>query len=213
MSVPQALMAAKPQLIPTNAGDRTFATPPEVLQRDIIPNDLFYIRNHWKEPPKLDITTHRLEVGGEVARRLSLSLQDIREMPQRRLQVTFECCGNSPVPEYWAKQTRSIMEKVSGHGIMGNAEWAGVPLSLVLERAGLKSTAKEVVFRGADHGPDEVVGDPPEVTYERSLPMDKAMHPDTLLAYAMNGEVLPPLHGHPLRLVVPGWYGMTSVVR
>jgi DMSO/TMAO reductase YedYZ molybdopterin-dependent catalytic subunit len=211
MSSQQALIAAKPQLIPTNEGGRTFAAPPAALQTPITPNELFYIRNHWKEPPRLDLATYRLQIDSESGRRLSLSLPEIFEFPQKRLQVTLECCGNSPVPEYWAKQTRSIMEKVTGHGILSNAEWAGVSLALVLERAGLKSSAKEVVFTGADHGPDEVVGDPPEVTYQRALPVAKAMHPDTLLAYEMNGEALPVMHGCPLRLIVPGWYGMTSV--
>jgi DMSO/TMAO reductase YedYZ molybdopterin-dependent catalytic subunit len=142
---------------------------------------------------------------------LSLSLPEILELPKRRMQVTLECCGNSPVPEYWAKQMRQVMEKVTGHGIMSNAEWGGISLAQVLERAGVKPTAKQVVFSGADHGPDEIVGDPPEVTYERSLPLEKAMHPDTLLAYEMNGEPLPVMHGYPLRLLVPGWYGMNSI--
>jgi len=134
-------------------------------------------------------------------------------MPYRRFEVTFECCGNSPVPDYWAKVTRvsATMEQVKGHGIMGNAEWAGVPLAEVLVRAGVKPTAVDVMFAGADHGPDETAGDPPDVTYERSLPIAKALHQDTLLAYDMNGEPLPPLHGYPLRLVVPGWYGMCSI--
>jgi DMSO/TMAO reductase YedYZ molybdopterin-dependent catalytic subunit len=211
MSSQQALIAAKPQLIPTNEGGRTFAAPPAALQTPITPNELFYIRNHWKEPPRLDPATYRLELDGEIDRRLSLGLHEMLELPKKRLQVTLECCGNSPVPEYWAKQTRSIMEKVTGHGILSNAVWGGVSLALVLERAGVKSTAKEVVFTGADHGPDEVVGDPPEVTYQRALPVAKAMHPDTLLAYEMNGEALPVMHGSPLRLIVPGWYGMTSV--
>ena len=81
----------------------------------------------------------------------------------------------------------------------------------VLAKAGVKSSAVEVMFEGADHGPDEVVGDPSEVTYERSLPIAKATHPDTLLAYEMNGEPLPQQHGFPLRLLVSGWYGMNSV--
>src|SRR6266511_2968210 len=211
MSSQQALTAAKPQLIPTNEGGRTFAAPPAALQTPITPNELFYIRNHWREPPRVEPAAYRLQIDGEIGRQLSLSLQEILELPEKRLQVTLECCGNSPVPEYWAKQTRSIMEKVTGHGILSNAEWGGVSLSSVLERAGLKSTAKEVVFTGADHGPDEVVGDPPEVAYQRALPVAKAMHPDTLLAYEMNGEALPVMHGFPLRLIVPGWYGMTSV--
>jgi DMSO/TMAO reductase YedYZ molybdopterin-dependent catalytic subunit len=207
----QAIVAARPQLIPTNEGGRTFAAPPAALQSQITPNELFYIRNHWREPPRLDAATYRLQVGGEVTQPLSLSLQELLALPQRRMQVTLECCGNSPVPEYWAKQMRQVMEKVTGHGIMSNAEWAGVSLAQVLQLAGLKATAKEVVFTGADHGPDETVGDPPEVTYERALPLDKALHPDTLLAFEMNGEPLPAMHGYPLRLLVPGWYGMNSV--
>ena len=199
------------QLIPTNAGGRSFAAPPKALQSDITPNELFYVRNHWKGAPEIEIDTYRLAVGGGVERELSLSLEEIRRLPKSRYQATFECCGNGPIPEYWAKQTRSVMEKVSGHGIMGNAEWSGVSLAEVLNRAGVKPSAVEVMFEGADHGPDEVVGDPAEITYERSLPMSKAMHQDTILAYEMNGEVLPPLHGYPLRLVVPGWYGMCSV--
>jgi DMSO/TMAO reductase YedYZ molybdopterin-dependent catalytic subunit len=207
----QAIVAAKPQLIPTNEGGRTFAAPPAALQSHITPNELFYIRNHWKEPPRLDPATYRLEVGGQVLRPISLSLSEIMALPKRRMQVTLECCGNSPVPEYWAKQMRQVMEKVTGHGIMSNAEWGGVSLSMVLERAGLQPSAQQVVFTGADHGPDEIVGDPPEVTYERALPVEKAMHPDTMLAYEMNGETLPLMHGYPLRLIVPGWYGMNSI--
>ena len=201
----------KLQLIPTNEGGRSFTAPPKALQQPITPNELFYVRNHWKGAPEIDAATYRLVVDGEVERPLSLSYQEIRQMPSSRFQVTLECCGNGPVPDYWSKQTRSVMEKVTGHGIMSNAEWAGVSLAQVLERAGVKSSAVDVVFSGADRGPDEIAADPPDVTYERSIPVDKAMHPDTLLAYEMNGEDLPPLHGYPLRLIVPGWYGMNSI--
>ena len=199
------------QLIPTNAGGRSFAGPPKALQSQITPTDLFYVRNHWKGTPEIDIESYRLSVGGEVAQALSLSMDDLKGMQNRRYQSTFECCGNGPIPEYWAKQTRSVMEKVTGHGIMGNAEWVGVSLVDVLNLAEIGPNAVEVLFAGADHGPDEVVGDPEEVTYERSLPMSKALHPDTMLAWQMNGEPLTPLHGYPLRLVAPGWYGMCSV--
>ena len=213
MALPQIGTRAEPQIIPTNAGLRTFAAPPTALQENIVPNDLFYVRNHWKDCPEIDVDTYRLKVDGQVERELSLSLDDIKALPQKRFQVTFECCGNSPVPEYYTKALRisSVMEQIKGHGIMGNAEWAGVSLRDVLELAGVKDNAVEVMFQGADHGPDEVVGDPAEVTYERSLPMAKALHPDTLLAYEMNGEPLPLMHGRPLRLLVSGWYGMNSV--
>jgi len=213
MATQQASTATKLQPIPTNVGERSTAVPPKGLQDNITSNDLFYVRNHWKGAPEFDIDTYRLVVDGAVDRPLQLSLQEIQELPEKQFQVTFECCGNSPVPDYWARATRTsaTMEQVKGHGIMGNAEWAGVSLADVLERAGVKPSAVEVMFEGADHGPDETVGDPPEVTYERSLPLAKATHPDTLLAYKMNGEPLPPLHGYPLRLLVPGWYGMTSI--
>ncbi len=213
MALPQIGTRVEPQVIPTNAGLRTFATPPQVLQENVVPNDLFYVRNHWTQCPEIDLNTYRLSVQGQVEHPLSLSLEDIRALPQKRFQVTFECCGNSPVPDYWTKSLRisSVMEQIKGHGIMGNAEWAGVSLKDVLELAGVKDSAVEVMFTGADHGPDEVVGDPAEVTYERSLPIAKALHPDTLLAYEMNGEPLPLMHGRPLRLLVSGWYGMNSV--
>ena len=213
MAIPQTRTAAKPQLIPTNAGNRTFAAPPAALQENIVPNDLFYVRNHWREVPQIDVANYRLTVDGEVDRPFSLTYDELLQMPKQRFQITFECCGNSPVPEYWGQITRtsSVMEQIKGHGIMGNAEWAGVALVDVLDRAGIKASAVEVMFEGADHGPDEVAGDPPEVTYERSLPIAKATHPDTLLAYEMNGEPLPAPHGFPLRLVVPGWYGMNGV--
>ncbi len=201
----------KPQLIPTNAGGRSFAAPPKALQSAITPTDLFYVRNHWKGAPDIDLGSYRLIVDGEVAQRLTLSLDEVKALPRRRYQATFECCGNGPIPEYWAKQTRSVMEKVTGHGIMGNAEWVGASLSDVLNMAEVGPRAVEVVFSGADHGPDEVVGDPEDVSYERSLPMEKALHPDTMLAWEMNGAPLTPLHGFPLRLVAPGWYGMCSV--
>jgi DMSO/TMAO reductase YedYZ molybdopterin-dependent catalytic subunit len=212
MAITSTPPTVHPQLIPTNLGARSFAAPPVALQQHIVPNDLFFVRNHWQGHPVLDLATYRLTVDGAVERPLQLSFQDMVQMPRRVLQVTFECCGNGPVPSYWDKQIRlNNVEKVTGHGIMGNAEWAGVSVAAVLERAGVKSTAQEVVFTGADHGPDEVAGVPQEVTYERALPLAKALHPDTLLAYEMNGAPLPPLHGFPLRLLVPGWYGMTSI--
>ena len=196
MALPQIGTRVEPQIIPTNAGLRTFAAPPSALQENIVPNDLFYVRNHWKDCPEIDVNTYRLKVDGQVEKELSLSLEDLKKLPKRRFQVTFECCGNSPVPEYWTKSLRisSVMEGIKGHGIMGNAEWAGVSLRDVLELAGVKDNAVEVMFEGADHGSDEVVGDPVEVTYERSLPMAKALHPDTLLARARLTHTLQLLH-------------------
>ena len=127
----------KPQLIPTNAGFRTWAAPPEALQREVVPNDLFYIRNHWTDCPEIDIDTYRLVVDGEVENPLSLSFDEVLGMAQQRFQVTFECCGNSPVPDYWAKATRtgSVMEMIKGHGIMATPNGAGISLKDLLARA------------------------------------------------------------------------------
>jgi DMSO/TMAO reductase YedYZ molybdopterin-dependent catalytic subunit len=116
--------------------------------------------------------------------------------------VTLQCAGNGralleprPVSQPW------LVEAV------GNAEWTGVPVHEVLERAGVGEGAVEVVFTGLDHGLEGEV----EQDYERSLPLSEAMRQDVILAYEMNRQPLPPQHGFPLRLVVPGWYGMTSV--
>ena len=106
MAAQQVVTRVKPQLIPTNVGLRTFAAPPQALQQNIVPNDLYYIRNHWKDSPQIDIDSYRLVVDGQVERPLSLTYQELRELPQKRFQVTFECCGNSPVPEYYTKSLR-----------------------------------------------------------------------------------------------------------
>ena len=103
MALPQIGTKAEAQIIPTNAGLRTWAVPPEGLQNEIVPNDLFYIRNHWKDSPEIDINTFTLKIDGEVEREITLSFEDLKKLPQKRFQVTFECFGNSPVPEYYTK--------------------------------------------------------------------------------------------------------------
>jgi DMSO/TMAO reductase YedYZ molybdopterin-dependent catalytic subunit len=125
-------------------------------------------------------------------------------MPSQTEFVTLECAGNG----------RSLLNpRVNGEqwylGAVSTAEWTGVPLAEVLNRAGLKADAREVVFRGADSGKLDVSDEP--IRFERSLSLDDAQGTGALLAYAMNGEALPIVHGYPLRLIVPGWYAMTSV--
>jgi DMSO/TMAO reductase YedYZ molybdopterin-dependent catalytic subunit/rhodanese-related sulfurtransferase/glyoxylase-like metal-dependent hydrolase (beta-lactamase superfamily II) len=169
----------------------------------VMPNARFYVRNHF-ETPSLDPTTWRLEVGGLVERPLRLSLRDIRDMPSQTLVATLECAGNGrsqfspPVPgEQWQL------------GAVSTAEWTGVPLVEILDRAGTIPGGCEVVFRGADRG--TVQGSTEPIFFERSLSLDDARGSEALLAYAMNGEPLPVQHGYPLRVVVPGWYSVTSV--
>jgi DMSO/TMAO reductase YedYZ molybdopterin-dependent catalytic subunit len=145
-----------------------------------------------------------LTVEGRVKTQRQWSLPELLDLPEHTVFSTVECAGNG----------RSfLVERQSGvqwgSGAVGHAEWTGVPLKLVLERSGLLPDALEVVFEGADSGtePDH----PEPMHFERSLPLEKALHPDTLLASRMNGELLEPIHGHPLRLLVPGWYGVASV--
>jgi DMSO/TMAO reductase YedYZ molybdopterin-dependent catalytic subunit len=169
----------------------------------VMPNAHFYVRNHF-QIPRLDPTTWRLEVGGLVERPLSLSLRDLMRMRSQTLVVTLECAGNGrsllDPPVEWEKWDL---------GAVSTAEWTGVPLAEVLDLAGVEGAAGEVVFRGADGGTVEGRAEP--ISFERSLKPDIASGSDAVLAYAMNGESLPIQHGYPLRLVVPGWYAVTSV--
>jgi DMSO/TMAO reductase YedYZ molybdopterin-dependent catalytic subunit len=169
----------------------------------VMPTAHFYVRNHF-QIPKLDLSTWRLNVGGLVDRPLTLTLRDLRNMRSLTLTVTMECAGNG----------RALLDPPTegeqwGLGAVSVAEWTGVPLVEVLDQAGVKTTAREVLFRGADGG--TVAARSGFTRFERSLNVDVARDSDVLLAYAMNGEPLPVEHGYPLRLVVPGWYGVTSV--
>jgi len=178
-------------------------TPLETVHGWVTPNRLFFVRNHF-DMPVLERSTWRLRIEGLVRRPLELTWQELAGLPERSLFATVECAGNG----------RSFLQKRApgvqwGAGAIGHAEWTGVPLHLILDKAGLDPNALEVLFEGADQGTE---ADHPEpMHFARSLPLDKAMHPDTLLAYRMNGEVLTPSHGFPLRLFVPGWYGVASV--
>jgi DMSO/TMAO reductase YedYZ molybdopterin-dependent catalytic subunit len=172
----------------------------------LTPTGLFYVRSHFP-PPRLDLASYRLHIGGAVRNPLSLSYQQLRDMPSETRVATLECAGNGRV---------FLVPQVSGaqweEGAVGNAEWTGVPLAALLERAGLEEDACEVVLEGADRGtPKEEPVPPGPISYARSLPRDKALQPEVLIAYQMNGRDLPLDHGYPVRAVVPGHYGMASV--
>ena len=176
---------------------------PALIGGVVMPNAHFYVRNHF-QIPTLDPAGFRLNVGGLIERPLSLSLTDLRQMRSQTAVVTLECAGNG----------RTLFEpQVPGErwnvGAVSTAEWTGVPLVEVLDRAGVLSNAREVLFRGADGG--TVDGRSDAIRFERSLPVDRGLTGDALLAYAMNGEALPVQHGYPLRLIVPGWYAVASV--
>ncbi|MCX5380134.1 sulfite oxidase [Streptomyces sp. NBC_00091] len=182
---------------------RNHGLPLEALRYEVTPAGLHYVLVHY-DIPAADAGSWRLTVGGRVRTPLSLDLAALRALPAVTRRVTMECAGNGrarltprPVSQPW------LVEAV------GTADWTGVPLRTVLEQAGVREDAVEAVFTGADHGIERGV----EQDYRRSLPLAVATgaDPEVLLAYAMNGGPLPPQHGFPLRLVVPGWYGMAHV--
>jgi sulfane dehydrogenase subunit SoxC len=178
---------------------RNHGLPLEALRDPITPAGLHYLLIHY-DIPAVHEDAFRLEVGGEVGRPMSLSLGDLRARPKVSLPVTFECAGNGrallaprPLSQPWLTEA------------VGTAEWAGAPLRALLEEAGVRAGAVEALFTGLDRGVENGVMQ----AYERSLPLAEAER--ALLAYEMNGAPLPPQHGFPLRLIVPGWYGMTNV--
>ena len=186
-------------LIVHSARPQDLETPVNLLTSWITPNDLFYVRSHFYTPT-IDEARWVLQVDGDVATPLTLTLDDIMRMPQRTLPVTLECAGNGRgnyEPRVAGVQWRK--------GAVGTARWTGVPLADVLKRAGRRPSGTFIWFDGADIG----LGRAPD--FIRSLPLDKAIHRDTLLAYEMNGERLPIAHGFPLRVVVPGWEGAYNV--
>lgn len=180
---------------------RNHGMPLEALRWDLTPVGLHYLLTHY-DIPAVDPGSWRLEVGGLVGRPLSLTLDELRGRPSVELAVTMECAGNgrAHVEPHVVSQPW-LLEAV------GTARWRGVPAAKLLEEAGIDESAVEVLFTGLDRG---VEGEE-EQAYERSLPVDVLLGGDALLAYEVNGVPLPPQHGFPLRLVVPGWYGMTSV--
>ncbi|MCC7198937.1 MAG: molybdopterin-dependent oxidoreductase [Gammaproteobacteria bacterium] len=174
-----------------------YETPLEYFRSVLTPNEAFFVRYHHSSIPTIAANDYVLEVlGTGLTQPLQLGLEQLRnEFPATEVIAVCQCSGNRrglmspPVPGVqW------------GHGAMGNARWRGVRLADVLKRAGLKPSALEIGFDGADAPPLEGTPD-----FVKSLPPYKALHPDTLLAYEMNGEPLPVLNGYPLRLVVPGW--------
>jgi DMSO/TMAO reductase YedYZ molybdopterin-dependent catalytic subunit len=180
---------------------RNHGFPLEMLRYDITPLGLHYLLIHF-DIPHVDVTGWKLDLGGHVSRPISLSLEELKERPRTSIAVTLECAGNGrsrysprPLSQPWIEEA------------IGHAEWSGTPLSPLLDEAGIEDGAVEVLFTGLDRGVQGEV----EHAYERSLPLDEARRPEMLLAYEVNGQPLPPQHGFPLRLIVPGWYGMTHV--
>jgi DMSO/TMAO reductase YedYZ molybdopterin-dependent catalytic subunit len=180
---------------------RNHGMPLEALRWDLTPVGLHYLLTHY-DIPAVDPATWRLEVDGAVMRPLSLSLDELHARPALEVAATMECAGNgrAQVEPHVVSQPW-LLEAV------GTARWKGTPLAGLLEESGASDGALEVLFTGLDRG---IEGDE-EQSYARSIPLAEARRDDVLLAYEVNGVPLPPQHGYPLRLLVPGWYGMTSV--
>ena len=175
------------------------------LDQFITPTEAFYVRTHFPIP-KIDRDAWWLHVEGEVEKPFAINYEELLELESRTIPATLECAGNN----------RNFLEpKVKGVqwdlGAVGTADWTGIPLSILLDRAEVKPGAREVILEGADGG---VLEDPKrpsgKVQFARSIPLAKA-RTDVLLAYQMNGNDLPPQHGFPLRAIVPGWYAMASI--
>jgi sulfite oxidase len=187
---------AEPGLIVRNRWPLDAETPPEVFEQWKTPNRLFFVRSHFGAPA-VGLSPWRLEVGGLVRTTLALGLDDLKGLEPVTRPAVLQCSGNG----------RSHYDpKVPGVGwslgAVGNAEWTGVRLKDLLERAGVKAGAAHVHLLGADGPPN-----PKTPAFLRSIPLERALDPTTVVAIAMNGEPLPLLHGGPLRLVVPTWSG------
>ncbi len=175
--------------------------PLEGLRHATTPVGMHYVLVHF-DIPEVDAGGYALTVDGRVARPLALGLDDLRARPAVTQPVMMECAGSGR-----ARLTPRPQSAPWHDEAIGCAEWTGTPLGPILEAAGLLDDAVEVVFTGHDRGIDQGV----EHDYQRSLTVEEALRDDVLLAYAMNGAPLPAAHGFPLRLIVPGWYGMASV--
>jgi len=189
----------KSRLIIRSARPEDLETPVHLLTDWITPNELFYVRSHFYTP-RIDEASWSLKIDGEVTSPLSLTLAQLKAMPSRTVVATLECAGNG----------RGLFNPpVAGiqweRGAVGTARWKGVPFAAVLKQAGITPKAKHLWLDGGDVG----VGKAPD--FVRNLPLDKALLPDTILCYEMNGEPLPVSHGFPLRAIVPGWEGAYSV--
>jgi DMSO/TMAO reductase YedYZ molybdopterin-dependent catalytic subunit len=188
------VLSAEPEIRPT---------PLEALKLVEMPTEFHFVRSHFAVPT-LEPQTWTLELGGAVAHPLCLSLADLRELPSQTQCVTLECAGH---------RRREFKPSTSGvqwgAGAVSEARWTGVRLSDLLARALPGDRASEIVFEGADQGPHRSVSG--QVSFARSIPFERGLTGDVLLAWEMNGRPIPPKHGAPLRVIVPGFYAVASV--
>ena len=190
----------KEKLIVRSLRPPDYEAPVALLDSWLTPVEHFYVRSHMPVPPGIDAATWALQIEGEVNTVTSLSVDDLRKMPATTVTAVLECAGNGRA--FFEPPVAGIQW---GKGAVGNARWTGVRMADLLKRAGVKPNGRFVVMNAADRP----LGTMPD--FVRQVPIEKAMHPDTLVAYEMNGQPIPTLHGFPIRVIVPGWEGAYSV--
>ncbi|MGO7280278.1 sulfite oxidase [Rhizobium ruizarguesonis] len=198
----------QPSLIVRQKSPQNIEFPFASLSDWLIPTELFFVRNHFSSPD-LDARDWRLRVSGAVERPIELDLDSIKAMRSTTFTAVVECAGNGRV--YYEPPKEGLQWQ---NGAVGNAAWTGVLLREILEMAGVKRTAREVLLAGADSGvvdTNKKTASPGPIAFARSLPLEKAIADSTILAYSMNEEPLTRDHGYPLRAVVGGWFGMAWV--
>jgi DMSO/TMAO reductase YedYZ molybdopterin-dependent catalytic subunit len=198
---------APPGLITRQRDPDNLEFPFASLDSFLTPNELFFVRTHF-EVPEVDAGSWRLKVEGAVEKPFEIGYDELRKMPSHTQTALIECSGNSRV--FLKPMQIGVRWEL---GAVSNAEWTGVRLADLLERAGVRAGAAEVILQGADKGEsrDPYPRTPGVIHFARSLPLAKARRPEVLLAYKMNGKDLTAAHGFPVRAVVAGWYGMASV--
>ncbi|MGI4875493.1 MAG: sulfite oxidase [Janthinobacterium lividum] len=195
-----------PGLITREREPQNLELPFATLEERVVPTNRFFVRSHFRVP-MLEAATWQLRIEGEVQQALTIGYDELRRLPAKTVMATLECAGNGR-----ARLAPRVKGLLWEQGAVGNATWTGVPLSALLERAGMKASALEIIFEGADRGEvNDEPKSPGPIQFARSLPLAKARQPEVLVAYLMNGQPLAPEHGFPARLVVPGWYGMASI--
>ena len=192
----------EPELVVVRADPFNAEAPVGILGEASTPSKLFYVRSHFPTPV-LEAASWRLRVEGPAARRLDLTFDELRALPDRTVVATLECAGNDRVGF-----APMVPGEPWGPGAVSTARWRGVSLASLLNRVDLADATVEVLFEGADQGQ---AGGSSSTRFARALPLEKALDPDTILAYEINGQPLPAEHGGPVRLIVPDWYGVASV--
>jgi DMSO/TMAO reductase YedYZ molybdopterin-dependent catalytic subunit len=193
-----AIQGKRPMIL-HNDRPEDLETPVKYFDSWVTPLDAFFVRQHLPRPAAIDPAAYRLKLTGLVSKPLEVSLVDLQKLPQHTVPATLECTGNGRA--FFSPKLPGIQW---GRGAVGNAEWSGPRLSDVLKLAGVDPSARFLEIDGAD---TPVLQTP---DFVRCMPMEKALHPATLLALKMNGQS-PEIHGFPARLIVPGWDGTSWV--